>query len=453
MAQDPRHFLVKNCSADINSRIKKASQKKSFFNDARFLSGIEGTGDIGNGLRALVGTSDVIGGGGRGPLPDGSSDELGEDYVMDQVGINPRAARQNAPLNPGVVNRGVGAAGQVWDKVKQGQYSNISDLPQAAADLTNLKAFTDSIFTPSESNEQPDFVACQASPYAMDLIKRAPKYKFLFVVQFTFSEPYTSWASRTRDFAFVVKQSDRPDVQFEYDDVNMYNFKTKVIRKATYQPIGMRFYDDDTNEAMHFYNAYLRAVSPIANIGTVGEVEQYEENGMDFSTLGQSAALEEPTYRYSGSVGPLLNNAKTVLKEIKVYHVFGNGNQMNIYHFFNPKITELQLDELNMADNGDGNEVALQFSYDGLYVQPNQPVNPNINSESNLKDLTNGGNYPLRYVGSDSPSVTGNDKGDDATESEPTGFWESAKAGWNERVDDLGDRASNLSKKVQGFFD
>lgn len=399
MALDPRTFLVKNCSADINSHINTTSSKKSFFDNARFLGGIEGTGSVGNGLRSLISVSDIIGAGGNGPLPEGSSDDSGANYVLGETGINPNAALSNAALNPGVVNRGVGAAKQVWEKVKNGQYSNISDLPDAVADLTNLKTFTDKLFTSPDANKAPDFKTCQASPYAMDLIARAPKSKFLFVVQFTFSDPYIEMSNRIKNFAFVVKQSDRPTVQFEYDDINLYNFKTKVIRKSTYNPISMRFYDDITNEVMHFYNAYLRAMSPVANM-TREQIEQFDDSGMNFDQLNQHAALGTPTHNYSASTGPLLNNAKSVLREITLYHVFDGGRLMNSYHFFNPKILELQLDELSMAETGDGNEVSLQFSYDGLYIEPNEPTNPAA-GQVNLSQLTSGGKWPLRYASTD----------------------------------------------------
>jgi arginyl-tRNA--protein-N-Asp/Glu arginylyltransferase len=418
MASDPRKFLVKNCSADINSHIQTTTDKKTFFDNARFLGGIEGTGPVGDGLRALVSTSDVIGSGGNGPLPSGSSDDLGADYVMGETGINPTAARTNASLNPNVVNRGVGSAKQVWQKVKAGQYNDISDLPDAVADLKNLKTFTDKIFTPPGANKSPDFKVCHASPYAMDLIARAPKSKFLFVVQFTFSEPYVEMSKRFQHFAFVIKQSDRPTVQFDYDDINMYNFKTKVIRKSTYNPIGMRFYDDITNEAMHFYNSYLRAVSPISNM-TKEQIEQFDDGGMNFNQLNQHAALGTPTHNYSASAGPLLENQKTVLREITLFHVFDGGRLMNSYHFFSPKILELQMDELSMAESGEGNEIGLQFSYDGLYIEPNEPMNP-ASGNYNLSELTKGGNWPLRYASDDSndPNAT-TGYGDDFNESFP----------------------------------
>jgi len=409
VATDPRTFLVQNCAADTNAHIKSTGQKNSFYSAAKFVGDVEGTGAIGKGLNALVKVSDVIASGGSTSFPTNLSNELGGDRVLDAVDINPIAAKQNASLSPGVVNRGIGSAKQIYEKVKNGTYSDISDLPDAVADLKNLKAFVDKIFTPPEGVKGRDVKSCQASPYAMDLIARAPKSKFLFVVQFTFSTPYVTMGNRIKDFAFVIKQTDRPTVQFDYEDINMYNFKTKVIRKTTYNPISMRFYDDTTNEGMHFYNSYLRAVSPVANISSS---TQLEENGLKFDQRNKHAALGTPTHGYSASVGPLLDNAKTVLDSVKLFHVFDNGHLMNVYNFFSPKILELQMDELNMADSGEGNEIMLQFGYDGLYIEPNEPVDPSV-GVVNIKELTSGGNWPLRFTGGDSEDPNENSGYDD----------------------------------------
>jgi len=397
VALDPRRFLVANCSKDQNSFIKRNTEKKTFLDQAQFAGGIEGLGDVGEGLRALVSTSNIIAAGGPSPLAPGSSTELGGEYVMTQVAINPRAIKQNASLSPDVVNRGIGAAEQIWDQVEAGNYTEINDIPQAAADLTNLKTFADKIFTPSSAAAVPDTIFCQASPYASDLIARAPKNKFMFIVQFNFTPAYTTFQQRLDTFAFVVKQADRPTVAFDYEEINMYNYKTKAIKRSTYNPLNMRFYDDDINEGMHFYNSYLRAMVPVSNMSN-RQQSTLEESGMAYEQLNQSAALGVPTHPYSASVGPLLDNEKTVLKEITLYHVFGNGHLMNVYRFLSPKILELQLDELNMAESGDGNEIAINYSFDGLYIEPNQSTNVAINPEGNVEQLTKGGQYPLHYV-------------------------------------------------------
>jgi len=219
----------------------------------------------------------------------------------------------------------------------------------------------------------------------------------MFIAQFNFSPAYEQLQKRLQTFTFVVKQSDRPTVAFDYEEVNLYNYKTKAIKRSTYNPINMRFYDDSTNEVMQFWNAYLRAMVPVSNMSN-RQQSMMEDSGLAFEQLNQSAALGVPTHPYSASVGPLLDNEKTVLKEITLYHVFGNGHLLNIYRFLSPKILELQLDELNMADSGEGNEVMLNFAYDGLYVEAGQSTNVGINPETNIEHLTRGGQYPLHYV-------------------------------------------------------
>jgi hypothetical protein len=47
---------------------------------------------------------------------------------------------------------------------------------------------------------------------------------------------------------------------------------------------------------------------------------------------------------------------------------------MNVYTMNNPKITQLTLDDVDMAESGSGNEVEIQFTYDGLHVEPRQEV-------------------------------------------------------------------------------
>jgi len=421
VALDPRRFLVANCSKDRASHIKKTTEANIFNDTARLVGGLEGLGDVSEGLRALTGVSDVIGLGGASPLPEGSSTELGGDFVLTEVAINPRAIRQNASLSPDVVNRGVGAAEQVWEQVEAGNYNDITDLPQAAADLLNLKTFADKIFTPTSGVSQPDSIYCQASPYAMDLIARPPKNKFMFIVQFNFSPAYEQLGERLKTFTFVVKQSDRPTVAFDYEEVNLYNFKTKAIKRSTYNPINMRFYDDQSNEVMQFYNSYLRAMVPVSNMSR-DQQTLLETSGLAFEQLNQGAALGVPTHPYSASVGPLLDNEKTVLKEVTLYHVFGNGHLLNVYRFLSPKIMELQLDELNMADSGEGNEIALQLSYDALYIEANQSTNVGLNPETNIEHLTRGGNYPLHYINpkNEKPPSDSIPFGNDATESTNT---------------------------------
>lgn len=76
-----------------------------------------------------------------------------------------------------------------------------------------------------------------------------PKNKFLFKVKFELFEDVKQAISVlqpdvydiVKDLTFVVKQIDLPTVQFDYQDVNMYNFRTKVLKSISYRDLNVTF--------------------------------------------------------------------------------------------------------------------------------------------------------------------------------------------------------------------
>ena len=63
----------------------------------------------------------------------------------------------------------------------------------------------------------------------------------------------------------------------------------------------------------------------------------------------------------------------------------------------------MTLDELDMADGATGTEIAVEFNYDGLNIQPGQ----DIREFTNLQQSTSVGEYPIapRFAG-DEPTLT-----------------------------------------------
>lgn len=411
MAVDPRSYLTYNvvhCEKGQKVQQTVDTQKRDFFSglgkvgDLEILNDI-GFGKVGEGLRTIAKTSDSIRTGQQ------SSDVLGSDAngantVLSTCGINTNAVQQVAQFNPGVANIALGQAKSIHLKAKQGNFQ-LSDIPEVFTDIQNLSTLVDGIFTEPKSDER-KFEACGASPYAVDLIARAPKYKFLFVVQFEFNEPYASHF-RSIDAAFVVKNSTRPNITFEYEDVNMYNYWTKVPKRTVYEPMTMKFYDDNWNQAMILYNAYLQAMSPISNLQfdqtTEGVRGTLESQSMNFSGLNQAGSYGASSHAYAASLGPTAgDNTMNIFKRITLFHVYSSGQLMNVYKFYNPKITTMELDDLDMADNGNGNEVSFQFAYDAVNIETAYSVSDT--TTYNLKQLSSGAlgsNYALRYVGDD----------------------------------------------------
>lgn len=371
-----------------------------------------GGGAVGLGLSTLAGISDAVRIGGMSQLPQAAIGN-GQSYVLKAVGIDQNKLNTAGQFNPSVANNAFNAASQVYNSVSQGKFT-AQDIPAAFSAFQNGTALISSLFnsaTPATEPQASQFgQTCGVGNYATDLIRFAPKYKFLFVVEFEFDPAFQKIIGKqggTIDPAFVIKTTTRPNVDFEYEDINMYNFRTKVAKKTVYQPITMKFLDDDRNNALQFYNLYLKLISPIANINADANIKMdplamYDlaGGGMGFesTTAPINGSWSDPTagHLYAGSLGTFGNaDTKNILRRITIIHVYRQGTLMNVMNFFNPKIIKLELDELDMSSS-EGAEVSFTFSYDSMYIEPGvQVFNPTIQSMHNPHDLTNDGLFPL----------------------------------------------------------
>jgi hypothetical protein len=374
-----------------------------------------GGGTVGKGLSYLAGVSDAVRLGGTSKIPQAAIGN-GQAWVLQAVGIDTQQLNTAGQFNPSVANNALNGASQVYNSVSQGKF-HPQDIPAAFSAFQNGSALITSLFTPSSPATEPQASqfgqTCGVGNYATDLIKFAPKYKFLFVVQFEFDPAFNDIIGKHGgriDPAFVVKSTTRPNIDFEYEDVNMYNFRTKVAKKTTYQPITMKFLDDDRNNAFQFYTTYLKLLSPIANVDAelskVDPLQAYDiaGGGMGFENGGNpiNASWRSEGQFYAGSLGTFGNSAATngpetrnILRRISIFHVYRQGTLMNVMHFYNPKISKMELDDLDMASS-EGTEVSFTFNYDSLFIIPGYQVfGPQIGSNYNLNDQTNDGLFPL----------------------------------------------------------
>lgn len=395
-----------------------------------------GGGTVGAGLASLAVISDSIRV--NGPptatnpqgLPVSTDPSAGAEFVLSKVGLSSQGLSAVARVNADVASNAHITAGAVYNQVQGGLFTNASITASFSAFQNALQIQT-TIFAGRAPPGSQFGAFCGAKPYAIDLINLAPKYKFLFVVQFEFNHQFNSEIMTSIDPAFVIKSSSRPQVDFEYQDVNMYNFRTKVPAKTVYQPITMKFYDDDYNNAFQFYATYMKLMSPIANIDvesqSIDPLDAYENagGGMGFEqnpfkiqtgwakTVGQGYAASLGPYGQvptgnSNTDGSSGTNIRNVLRKITIFHVYKQGRMMNVYHFYNPKITAMTLDDLDMATTGDGSEVALTFSYDSVYVIPG--YNLLLDTTYNLPSITDDGIYPFGIeLGTVSPRFSSKD--------------------------------------------
>jgi hypothetical protein len=382
---DPRNFTVKPCStayaggsvAAIGSAI---SSRRDFGNsigkigDLAVLNSV-GAGAIGAGLRTVASISNSIRTGcGSLPTTIGSSIDEGANWILSSIGIAPSFIQTLRSLNPSVANQAWGQAQQLFQQVQNGHFK-ASDIPSYLQDFQNLERLARGIYTPGDDRLNQISARCEASPYAVDLIRRAPKYKFLFVVQFVTASGYENLDPILRGMAFVIKKSTRPKITYQTEPVNFYNFRSKIITKTEFEEMNMTFHDDTLNNTTKFYTACMQAMSPITNLSpsqspTGGSFEQMGMNFVDNTQQNQSGEVPISINNYAASTGPLSNdNKQNIFKEIILYHIFDSGTQATVYHFINPRITQLVPDDVDMSIGSEGCELALTFCYDSVFVE------------------------------------------------------------------------------------
>lgn len=380
MATDPRQYIrnykEKRGLCDRKTLVN-TNQKNSFLKDIGKIGGFEGLnkiglGKIGKGLRDLVSISEGTKiGRAVSKIFTNNSDANGANSVLSAVGIEPRNLDLLKSFNVVAANEGLATAELIFQKIKNGEFK-LSDLPTTIGDFERLFDLISRIFVNGENDLGHAEEGCEPTPYALNLmLENGPKYKFLFVVEFAFNAPYAALYDNSQKMAFLVKYSDRPSISFEYEDVNMYNYRTKIPKRTVYNPVSLKFYDGGDNSAMRFYEAYLKAMSPIANLIN-NDPKNYQATGMDFSRMNSSnvSNINNASHQYSASLGPLINDSGfNILGKIRIYHVYDYGKKVNLFSLNNPKLVELNLDELDMTAGTTVNEVSIKVEYDGLFLE------------------------------------------------------------------------------------
>lgn len=241
-----------------------------------------------------------------------------------------------------------------------------------------------------------------------------PKLKFLFKVEFLF-KPLPQWETFLRqagisnnEFTFMIKSVDRPKVDFEYDEeVNMYNFRTKVLKRIRHRELTMVFMDDVGNRVFNFFRLMLaiqqpitrRSVLPAGSNKNISDGSyQTPASGMTFTT-GLPNSLSDYAHR-----GVVNTDVGSVIQKIRIRQIFVDPSIKDInsatkevyFDFLNPRVISFDLDDLT-HDTSDVNLLTMQFDYDwmemgegdktGLKEDP-KPFNPAAGSASSPSDLT-----------------------------------------------------------------
>lgn len=234
--------------------------------------------------------------------------------------------------------------------------------------------------TPINQSTQGDW---QSSTYASRLASGYggldPKTKFLFKVKFKFSPLVRELSSSLgvdfddiqQGLTFTIKQIDLPKIDFKYQDVNLYNFRSKVLTSIEYREMSMIFYDDVANNSLKLITVYQKLLMPIARFlpKTNTKLEDY---GFEFSENYINAL--DSSYR-SAFRGDKEGEVE-ILSQMTIDQFYVGRRKsgspvesvyVNSFIFTNPRISTMDINQQDYEDS-EPNTITAQFNFDGLYT-------------------------------------------------------------------------------------
>lgn len=238
-----------------------------------------------------------------------------------------------------------------------------------------------------------------------------PKFKFMFFVEISidpvfnqaFGEPWSEG-----EVWWFVKEMDRPRVNYSYEEVNMYNFKTKVVTRAHFEPLSMVMYDDMSDVTNGFWNSYIRIMSPITNTGSLPkypperlsmqwdkDIYQFDRQEPEAPQIGINRFTNAEGAAIAPSRSILFNSSSTgalpglagnefrnnIIEFMFLHHIIDWGQQIVSYLFRGVRIENIQMDQLTW-ESSEPCEIEVQFSYDSFEIYyPSQFLESDVSGD------------------------------------------------------------------------
>lgn len=189
----------------------------------------------------------------------------------------------------------------------------------------------------------------------------APKVKFLYHVVFELTPEAYSKATTTSEYekiiSVLVKNADLPGYSASVDTKNQYNRKKNIQTRIDYDPVNIRFHDDNlgitTKLFEEYYRFYFRDGSKFNDPGIHTDFEQRD--------LYRSRV---PTYGMDQKPGQMF------FKYIKIFQMA--RQEWTAYTLINPIIEKWQHDNVDYSAGGEILENSISVRYEGvLYSRGN----------------------------------------------------------------------------------
>lgn len=288
---------------------------------------------VGKGIRVLSQINSVIGSGSGSGVVQGITGPIsvpGFIQMGAEAGANAVAEILDAggvvreyidKIDPVALNGLRSQFGTLYDTVKNGKLdikTVATSLQTLLAAEKNIQRQVDAFFGTENpldvvGNGGPILSSCNmATPYAAVLAAEyAPKYKFLFIVEFEF-EPDVLVAlgeqgsAVARKAAFMIKSATRPTYNVQYEETNCYGYKSAVPKSTTFDPCTFVMYDDQQDAALRFHELVTRILIPSTTV--VPTSHKLYEN----FPFGQPKSASKSSIGSVGLAGALGNNVSAL---------------------------------------------------------------------------------------------------------------------------------------------
>ena len=177
---------------------------------------------------------------------------------------------------------------------------------------------------------------------------RAPKEKWMFQVNFVLDSQNNTFELSPAELSYLVKSVELPKFTMETKDMNQYNRKTWVQNRIKYEPVTIKFHDDNINGLREFWRSYYTYYFTDGNYqqNTYALDDRYLDN-----TGSPSWGLD------SGASGPFLSM-------IQIYSL--HGGTSNLISLMNPVITSFSHDSHDYSQTQEFMESTMQIHYTGV---------------------------------------------------------------------------------------
>mgnify|MGYP006267403677 CR=1 FL=1 len=246
-----------------------------------------------------------------------------------------------------------------------------------------------------------------------NIMQSIPRIKFEFYVQFILGTAARAMLQNNADLSqyynsrglsFKVKTVDKPKITLQTEELNQYNKKVIVYKKAEYGDMSVRLHDTVDNSALatwvDYFTYYFADSRQKSGDQTSGMPTQpYEQSPYSASMLWDSG----------WGFQPLVNNDTHFFTGIIVYSLF--ANTYTAWEYINPKISNIDWQTYDYSSS-ETDELSISFKYEALrYITFAQPISDPMklgfmeNFGFTTDDYLNPPDQPTKNFSSGSPRI------------------------------------------------